>query len=144
MNATAMEASVRRFYLAREEGDLAGCLAVFRNDAVVHYAGSPEASAFARTVEGLDALRVVFKDFIDLWAFERLELASITVGDCRVAVHIVADLRFTLAEGNFRTDIFHLWTFDDAARATRLVEFVDTAMVQMLVGPRTFGSEPAT
>ena len=41
MNATAMEASVRRFYLAREEGDLAGCLAVSRNDAVVHYAGSP-------------------------------------------------------------------------------------------------------
>lgn len=35
MNGMAIEAAVRRFYRAREEGDLAACLAVFRDDAVV-------------------------------------------------------------------------------------------------------------
>ncbi len=134
MNGMAIEAAVRRFYRAREEGDLAACLAVFRDDAVVQYAGSPETSAFARTVEGIDALRVVFHDFIGLWNFEHVELASVTAGDDRVAVHVVADIRFTISEESYRTELLDLWTFDDAARATRLVEFADTALVQNIVG----------
>lgn len=134
MDAMAIDAALRTFYAKRAEGDLDACLGFFRDDAVVQYAGSPEASPFARTVEGIEALRVVFHDFIGLWIWERFEPASIIVDGDRVAVHIVADVRFSLGGEAFATDMLDLWTFDDAGRATRLVEFVDTAMVQKLVG----------
>ena len=134
MDAMTIDAALRAFYAKRGEGDLDACLGFFRDDAVVQYAGSPEASPFARTVEGIDALRVVFHDFIGLWIWERFELASITVDGDRAAVHIIADIRFSLGEQTFTTDMLDLWTFDDAGRAVRLVEFVDTAMVQKLVG----------
>jgi ketosteroid isomerase-like protein len=59
-------------------------------------------------------------------AMHRADRQTAVVEGNRCAVHLVVEVQFADGEA-FETELFNLWTFDEAGKVTSLLEFVDTA-----------------
>lgn len=59
-------------------------------------------------------------------AMHRVDRQTAVAEGNRCAVHAVIEVQFDGGEP-FDTEVFNLWTFDEAGKVTTLIEFVDTA-----------------
>lgn len=133
MDSATLEESLRAFYIARTENDPDACQAFFAKASRLHYVGSPEASAFAQTIDSREEVDAVVQGVVQLWKWTRCEILDLLIDGHKAAVRFETDVVHTQSGQSFTTQLMDLWTFDADGAASTLTEFADTAMIAQIM-----------
>lgn len=135
MDREAMLGAIDALYAIRTRGETEPMAEHLAEGATFRLAGEGQMAAFGTgdTVDLLTAMRT-FNSSIAMRHVNRI--TALAEGN-RCAVLLKATVQFYDREP-FETEIFNLWSFDEAGKVASLTEFVDTARlaseVQMLGG----------
>ena len=118
-------------YAARATGDKAAVRTFLAPGASFRLAGDPAMLPKVRSaLEGLDAAGAI-DALIDAFTFHRQERLNAVVDGNKAAVH----WRVTLSSAGgekVTTELYDLWTIDEAGKLTSLTQFADTALIAAL------------
>ncbi|WP_342363187.1 nuclear transport factor 2 family protein [Terrarubrum flagellatum] len=132
-NRAAFQSIVDQAYAARVAGDVDALMACFAPDATFRLAGSPESSPGAMKATGAAEIRPMMEQLCQAWEFiGREQLSFVTDGD-NVAVHSAIEAKFLPSNEIVETEFHDLWTIRDGKIAS-LIQFVDTAMINAVIG----------
>ena len=136
MQRSAAVALIEAFYPSRLANDVDRCIAHFAPDATIRIAGAHDASPIAGSSSGPMALRRQAIELIGSWQWLSMRLESMTIEDARIAVHFQLTTRFVPTGDVVSSELLDLFTVRDG-KILSMVEFVDTALVSLLVAKTT-------
>jgi ketosteroid isomerase-like protein len=123
---------IEAYYASRLANDVERCVAHFTDDARLRVAGSRDASPIAGSSSGAFALRRQAIELIGAWEWLAMRIESIMVEGDRVAVQFQLTTKFRPTGDLVNSELLDLFTLRKGKVAS-LVEFVDTALVALLV-----------
>jgi ketosteroid isomerase-like protein len=129
-------ALIESFYQARLANDVDRCVAHFAPDASIRIAGSHDASPIAASSSGPMALRRQTIELVGAWQWLSMRIESMTVEGDRVAVQFQLTTKFRPTGDVISSELLDLFTVRDGKVAS-MVEFLDTALVALLVAKTT-------
>ncbi|ATE63047.1 nuclear transport factor 2 family protein [Rhizorhabdus dicambivorans] len=132
LDRVSILAAVDDAYARRASGDKVALDAIWAPGAVFELVGRSPLMAATLPTGPAAAMDVVstLVDRVRFHSFERLD-AVVEGGQAAIRWHITAS-----APGGapFEIELFDLWSFDEQYRATRLVQFTDTALLVDRIG----------
>jgi len=136
MQRDAIVALIDVYYRSRLANDVDRCVAHFAPDASIRIAGSHDASPIAGSSSGPMAVRRQTIELIGSWQWLSMRIESMTIEGDRAAVHFQLTTRFQPTGDVVSSELLDLLTVRDG-KIVSLVEFVDTALVALLVAKTT-------
>ena len=128
MDTDTLRARLEAFYHARVRNDLEATLTIFSEDAVIHYAGDPAASDFARRVEGAADIAATCREVVDTWRWESWTALAFLVDGNEAMVRSQLVCTHAPSGRQFETQLVDHWVFDDDGKARAITEFTDMAL----------------
>ena len=118
-------------YAARMKGDKSRVATYWAKGAKYRLVADP--ANLRKVPVGRKKAEKAVSSLIDIVKFKSLKRVDALVDGNRAAVH----LNVTLSVGRrkpVKTELFDIWTFNSAGKATELIQFGDTAVLAKLVG----------
>ncbi|GLR87338.1 nuclear transport factor 2 family protein [Bradyrhizobium iriomotense] len=119
-------------YAARAAGNVEGLVAAFHPEGAFTLVGDKSALELTGRVQGHQALREAFGQFIANFDFLKRDILSDLVEGQRAAVQSRVLVRYRPTGNNWETDILDLFRFQDG-KIVELTEFADTAQVKAMI-----------
>ncbi|MBB4185653.1 nuclear transport factor 2 family protein [Sinorhizobium terangae] len=129
-----LESIVQAIYQARADNDLDALMAYVHPDCSFRIAGSAGLGPMCRKIEGGDAVRLNFKELIDVWDLSRVETLALHIDGETVIAHRAGEIRFVPGDARFETEFIDKITFRDGLMV-EITEFVDTLQLLEVTKP---------
>ena len=137
MKRDDIEAAVEQVYEARLRNEVAPCLEWFSEDATFQLAGSAAASGIALMVSDREQFRELLESLVATWHWHKVDLIAVLIDGNEAAVRYGLTATFTPTDRMITTEIMDHLVFDSQLKLVQLTQFVDTALVNQLMGRAT-------
>ncbi|MBP1887483.1 nuclear transport factor 2 family protein [Sinorhizobium mexicanum] len=120
-----LENIMQAIYQARDDNDLDALMAYVHPACSFRIAGSDRLGPMCRKIEGGDAVRLNFKELMDVWDLSRVATLALHIDGETVCAHRAGEVRFVPSDARFETEFIDKVTFRDGLMV-EIMEFVDT------------------
>jgi ketosteroid isomerase-like protein len=134
IDRSAIEATLRQSYAARQRGDVEAICALFAEHPHFEMAGASEASPVALRATDQGGFRAALAGLMDAFEFLDYEILSIVIDGSKAAVHWRARVRATATGREAVTELLDIVAFENGKIAS-FKQFCDTALAaKMMAG----------
>ena len=132
MNREQTEAAVNGFFSARMKNQPSEVFETFADGAKVRMAGAQDASSIAHRTQTTEELQASIEGLVGDWKWTDLQMLSILVdGNSASARYDLSAIHLPTGT-QVSTESMDQFYFNDQAKITELIEFVDTALVAQI------------
>lgn len=135
MDRESMLRTIDATYEARQKGEKDGVAAFLAPGATYRLIGTPH--LLGGMSVGPDDARAAIGALIDRFEFTSVRRAAELVDGNRAAV--IMEVSVATGDGTVATEVFDIWTFNEAGQVTEIVQSADTAQIAALLAARGEG-----
>ncbi|WEX86392.1 nuclear transport factor 2 family protein [Sinorhizobium garamanticum] len=129
-----LENIMHAIYQARADNDLDALMAYVHPACSFRIAGSDRLGPMCRKIEGGDAVRLNFKELMDVWDLSKVGTLALHIDGETVVAHRAGEVRFVPSDARFETEFIDKVSFRDGLMV-EIMEFVDTLQLMEVATP---------